>query len=174
MFLLQYDGLYRKNRPGGFTRLAGFLGVRAPWGEEPFTTGATDLMYGLIFSHATARWWINGDFQWVATTEAEHFEAGNILQLDASIMYRLLTYPERNDLFLVLEVNSISQGNAKRRGVKLDNTGGDTVFLSPGVELFLRRNWVLEFSAQIPVGQLPNGTQLARDWILVIGFRFLY
>ena len=131
-------------------------------------------MDGLIFSNATARWWINGDFQWVATTEAEGFEAGTILQLDASIMYRLLTYPERNDLFLVFEVNSISQGNAKRSGVELDNTGGNTVFLSPGIEFFLRRNWVLEFSAQIPMHQVPNGTQLARDWILVTGFRFLY
>ena len=174
MFLLQYDGLYRKNRPGGSTRLAGFFGVEPPWGQEPFSTDATEFVPGLIFTHSTLRWFFNGDLQWVATTEANGIDAGDVLQVDASLMYRLLTYPERNDLFLVFEVNSFSESKAERNGVEIDDTGGNTVFVSPGVEFFLRRNLILEFSAQIPVHQDLNGTQLARDWVLVTGFRFLY
>lgn len=174
MFLLQYDGLYRANRPGGFTRLAGFVGVRPPWGQRPFSTGATDFVSGFVFSHATSRWWLNSDIQWIATREAKGFEAGDVLQIDASLMYRLLTYPEHNDLFLVLELNSISEGQDVSNGVEIDDTGGNLVFVSPGLEIFLLRNLALEFSAQIPVHQDPNGTQLGRGWVFVSGFRFLY
>ncbi len=173
-FLVQYDGLYRKNRPGGFTRLAGFFGVKAPWGQEPFTSNATDFVQGLIFTHSTLRWSFNGDFEWTATTEAERLKVGNVLQMDASVMYHLLSYPDKKDLFLVLEVNAFMESQGERDGDVLVDTGGDTVFLSPGVEFFLRRNLVLELSAQIPVHQRLNGTQLGRDWIVLAGFRFLH
>ena len=154
--------------------MAGFVGVRPPWGQRPFSRGATDFVSGFIFSHATSRWWLNGDIQWIATTEAKGFEAGDVLQLDASLMYRLLTYPEHNDLFLVLELNSISEGPDASNGVGIEDTGGNLVFVSPGLEIFLLRNLALEFSAQIPVHQNFNGTQLGRGWVFVSGFRFLY
>jgi hypothetical protein len=129
---------------------------------------------GLVFSHTTSRWWFNSDIQWIATTEANGFEAGDVLQVDASLMYHLLTYPERNDLFLVLELNSISERQDVSNGVEIDDTGGNVVFVSPGLEIFLFRNLALEFSAQIPVHQDSNGTQLGRGWVFVSGIRFLY
>lgn len=174
LFLVQYDGLYRKNRPGGFTRLGGFFGVRPPWGQEPFSSEATAFLQGLIFTHSTPRWFFNGDFQWTASARGENFELGDVFQYDASAMYRLLTYPEWKDLFLVLEVNGVSERRAERNGIKVNDTGGNSVFLSPGVEFFLKPNLVLEFSAQVPVHQRLNGTQLGRDFILATGFRFIY
>ena len=173
-FLVQYDGLYMKNRPGGFSRLAGFFGAKVPWGQEGFSTGATDLLQGLIFTHATTSWFVNTDFQWTATTTKSGFKAGNLLQLDASVMYRLLRYPERNDLFVVLEVNSFIESRSNRDGMEILGTGGESVFVSPGVEVFLRRNLILESSVQLPVYQELNGHQLSKDWVFVAGFRYLH
>lgn len=174
VFLLQYDGLYQKNRPGGFTRLGGFFGVKPPWGQEPFSSESADLLQGLLFTHSDPRWFFNADFQWVATTKSGSFEAGDVFQYDGSVMYRLLTYPEWKDLFLVLELNAISELTAEQDGTKLANTGGNTIFLSPGVEFFIKPNLALEFSAQIPVYQGLHGTQLGRNFALVTGFRFVY
>ena len=154
-------------------RLAGFFGLKLPWGQEPFTTNATDFVQGLIFTHSTLRWSFNADFEWRATTEAEGLKAGGVLQVDASVMYRLLGYPESKDLFLVLEVNAFRKSRSERDGELLVDTGGDTVFVSPGVEFFLRRNLVLELSAQIPVYEKLGGEQLGRDWIAVAGLRLI-
>ncbi|MBI4482953.1 MAG: transporter [Acidobacteria bacterium] len=174
VFLLQYDGLYRKNRPGGFTRLAGFFGVRAPWGQQPFSTEATALLQGLIFTHSTPRWFFNGDFQWLASTRTQGLKPGDVFQYDASAMYRLRTYPQHRDLFLVFEVNALSERRGDQNGVKVNDTGGNIVFLSPGIEFFLKPNLALEFSAQIPVHQDLRGTQLGRDFTLATGFRLVY
>ena len=171
---VQYDGLYSKNRPGGFSRLAGFFGVKIPWGQEGFSTGATDLLQGLIFTHATTSWFVNTDFQWTATTTNKESKVGNLLQLDASVMYRLFRYPERNDLFVVLEINSFIEGRSNRDGMEILGTGGESVFVSPGVEVFLRRNLILELSVQLPVYQELNGHQPSKDWVFVTGFRYLH
>ena len=173
-FFVQYDGLYMKNRPGGFSRLAGFFGVKAPWGQEGFSTETTDLLQGIIFTHAMTRWFVNTDFQWTATTTNNESKAGNLLQLDASVMYRLLRYPERNDLFVVLEVNSFIESRSKRDGMEILGTGGESVFVSPGVEFFLRRNLILELSVQLPVYQELNGHRLSKNWVFVTGFRYLH
>ena len=171
---VQYDGFYSKNRPGGFSRLAGFFGVKLPWGQQGFSTGATDLLQGLILTHATTSWFVNTDFQWTATTTNNESKAGNLLQLDASVMYRLHKYPERNDLFVVLEVNSFIEGRSTRDGMEVLGTGGESVFISPGVEIFLRRNLIMELSVQLPVYQKLNGHQLSKDWVFVAGFRYIH
>lgn len=173
-FLVQFDGLYRNNRPGGFTRLATFFGVRPPWGRESFTSGAYDLVQGLIWTRTTPRWWTSADIQWTATTDRDGLKRSDALQLDASVMYRARTFPQTQDLFLVLELNAIRRAQDIADDQAIESSGGGVIFLSPGAEIFVRRNLVFELSAQIPIDETFDDTRASPQWSLVAGFRFLY
>ncbi|MCI0601941.1 hypothetical protein L0156_02920, partial [bacterium] len=63
---------------------------------------------------------------------------------------------------------------ARQNGTEFANTGGHTIFVSPGVEFFLQPNVVLEFSFQIPTLQNLNGLQPGKDFSLVVGLRYVY
>lgn len=177
MFLIQYDGFYnfyKQNRPLGFTRIAGFFGVKAPLGKDSFSTGSTDYLMGSIFSYWQNRWFYSVSGQFTATTEANSVDTGDLFRYDASVMYKLFAYPEWKDLFLVLELNGEMETKARQHGAELANTGGHTIFVSPGIEFFLQPNVVLEFSLQIPTVQSLNGLQIGRDFSVVAGFRYVY
>lgn len=173
-FLLQYDGLYSRNRIGGFTRLSATFGVKAPIGERAFSTDSADLIAGIIFSDFGRDWKFSADVEYLITTSGSGVERGNVLFYNASVGYFLLKPPDRRDLFLIVELNGRSEGRAKRDGLKLPDTGGHTIFISPGVEYLARPNIVLEFSAPISVWQDLNGLQLGRGFTIVTGIRYLF
>ncbi len=173
-FLIQYDGIYKQNRPLGFTRLAGFFGVKAPLGKDTFSTDSADYLMGSIFSYWQNRWFYSVSGQYTATTEANAVDAGDVFRYDVSAMYKLFAYPEWKDLFFVLELNGELETKARQNGTEFANTGGHTIFVSPGVEFFLQPNMVLEFSFQIPTLQNLNGLQPGKDFSLVVGLRYVY
>ncbi len=174
MFLIQYDGFYKQNRPLGFTRVAGFLGIKAPLGKDSFSSGTMDYLIGSIFSYWQNRWFYSASVEYRVTTETDAVDLGNVFRYDASVMYKLFAYPEWKDLFFVLELNGELESKAQQRGTKLANTGSHTIFVSPGVEFFLQPNVVLEFSFQIPTVQNLNGFQLGKNFLLVAGLRYVY
>lgn len=174
MFLVQYDGIYNRNRLGGFTRLSGVFGVKPPTGKGGFSTKSTDFITGLIFTDFGPRWKFSGDLEYVITTEGERVKRGNSLSYDASVAYYLLKPPERRDLFLVLELNGKSEAKTKRIGLRLPDSGGNTIFLSPGIEYGFRPNMILEFSVPIPIFQDLQGTQLGRSFTMLGGLRYVF
>lgn len=54
------------------------------------------------------------------------------------------------------------------------NTGGEALFLSPGVEIAAGRGWSVSATVQIPVYQRVNGFQIVSDYALRtgLGYRF--
>jgi hypothetical protein len=171
-FLVQYDGVYHKNGPGSYSRVAGFFGVTPPW-SQGVSLERVDLHQGAIFTHSTLRWVVGGDFEWTTSLGGGGLDYGERLRLDASVSYRALTYPQSKDLFLVAELNVLHEGKTLHpaRGLVFDSTGGRLVFLSPGVEWFVQPKVALEFSVQLPVHQRLNGVQPGQGWIFVGGFR---
>ncbi|MCH7765263.1 MAG: hypothetical protein IH916_01745, partial [Acidobacteria bacterium] len=63
---------------------------------------------------------------------------------------------------------------ARRGGAKLPDTGGNLVFLSPGIEFMASNRVVLEFSSPIPVGRDLNGSQLKPTSSFILGIRWLF
>lgn len=104
-------------------------------------------------------------------SEDDNFRFGNNLHYDFTIDY--VTLAERN-LFFVLEFNGIRAGRHEENGSKVRNSGGDTLFVSPGIEYLPLPYLILESSVQIPVVQDLNGRQPEKRVSLVFGVRYLF
>ena len=67
---------------------------------------------------------------------------------------------------LILELNGEWQDQQEIAGVVNANSGGNTVYLSPGARLGFANNWAAHLSIGIPVVQNLNGAHPESDWRL--------
>jgi hypothetical protein len=172
---VRYD-LLRKNVPRGYTRLSPELGVKLPSGGA-FGTSSTDPIGVLVFSHVRDPHWFIADSQFTYTTTGdEGLRLGNRWNYDVAYLYRLLPWKRLGipALYLVLELNGEHRRRARLDGTKLADTGGNLVFLSPGIEFQPTARLVLEFSSPIPVGRDLNGNQLRPTSSYIVGVRWLF
>lgn len=102
---------------------------------------------------------------------AHEFQAGNIIFYDLSADYVFL---ESRNLILILELNGVYSEKSEQRGTPIPDSGGNTLFISPGVQYLPLPYLILETSIQVPVLQELNGRQLGTDFTAVAGFRYLF
>jgi hypothetical protein len=152
-------------------RLTGTPGTRLPPSLQ-LGSGSVDGIVGLAGFHNIDRLSFYADVQSKINTEgAQDFRAGNKLFYDLSADYVLL--PERN-MFLILELNGVFTERAEQAGRTVRDSGGHLLFLSPGIQYLPIPPLILELSVQIPVYRDLNGRQLAPDWSVVVGLRYLF
>jgi len=109
--------------------------------------------------------------QYKANSEANDFRAGNTLFYDFTTDWVFL---ESRNLFLVLEFNGVYTARSEMSGEKLRNSGGNTLFISPGIVYLPIPQLILDTSVQIPIVQHVNGRQLAPDYTVLVGLRYLF
>lgn len=192
-FIIQYDGFYSRNEPGGLTRLSGLFGVQAPTGAERFSTDAFAYAQGLVFQKMSRlRYSLTADFEYtVATENGQGLSQGNAAQYDVAPAYFIIPREQtpanaswlrrtfdrvfRNGAFAIVELNGTSQAHAFARGSgDVPNSGGPTLYVSPGIQYFVNREFLVEFSAPVPVVKDLNGTQPRPDSRFLLGFRWLF
>lgn len=178
---------YQSDAPGRTFRVAPFLGVKAPTGRDnaqdglgrlpspiQLGTGSWDALGGVVATYQTLAYQIDSQLSYKANSEANGFRFGNVTELDASFQYRL--WPQTlvggvpAFLYGVLEANLVHAEKNRVGGIRDPNSGGTTLFLSPGLQ-YVTKKWILEAGVQIPVAQDLNGTALKNDYILNAGFR---
>lgn len=170
----RYD-VVRRTVPGGYTRVAPELGIKLPTGGA-FGSGSTDVLGALVVSHVRdPDWWV-ADVQ--ATLRGSGDAArrrGDRVRFDVAYLRRLL--PRRGlgvpMLLAVVELNGESEEVSRRGGVPIANTGGERLFLSPGVEYIVGR-LVLEASVPIPIYERLRGAQPEPRTSVVLGMRWLF
>lgn len=179
--------IYKKNAVGKTTRIAPFIGVKAPTGDHERTddagplppalqpgTGSWDFFGGVIATYASVDW--NVDFQasYRANSRAGGIARGDVARADVSFQYRLLprklSRDDKGYFYGVLEANLVHSGETRINGTGDPNTGGTTLSLVPGIQYATRR-WVAEAAVQIPVIQDLNGSALERDFTVLAGLR---
>jgi hypothetical protein len=192
-FILQYDGLYSRNAPGGLTRLSGLFGVQAPTGAERFSTNAFQYTGGLVFEKISGlKYALTADFEYTVASESDKgLSQGNIAEYDVAPAYFIIPREQtpasaswlrrrfnrvfHNGAFAIVELNGTSQTRAFARGTGANpNSGGTTLYVSPGIQYFVSRSFLAEFSAPIPVVKDLNGIQPRPDSRFVLGFRWLF
>lgn len=191
-FFVQYDGLYRKNAPGGLTRLSGIFGVQAPTGAKRFSTGAFEYTGGLIFEKAVRlKYYLTSDFEYTfATRNNQGVSTGDSAQFDVVPAYMLIARGDpptnarwarkaynrifRNGTFLILEFNGTWHANSTLHGTNIANTGGTMFRISPGIQYFPSRSFLVEFSAPLPAITEVNGVQPNPRTTFLVGFRYLF
>jgi len=192
-FIIQYDGLYSRNAPGGLTRLSGLFGVQAPTGAERFSTDAFAYTGGLVFQKMSKlRYSLIADFEYTMASENEAgISQGNSASYDVAPAYFIIPREQtpanaswlrrtfdrvfRNGAFAIVELNGTSQAHAFARGSgDVPNSGGTTLYVSPGIQYSVNREFLVEFSAPVPVVKGLNGFQPRPDSRFLLGFRWLF
>ncbi|MBI2504146.1 MAG: transporter [Candidatus Latescibacteria bacterium] len=189
--LLAKYQLLQRDAPHRTTRLTFKGGLKLPTGDHRETdgegnplprglqlgTGSVDYSAGLIFTHSTGRLGINADAVYWFNKEADGFEFGDALNYDLAVGYRIhpsvyQTYPSPYAT-VYLEANG-QFGWKDRAGRQIAaDSGGHTLFLSPGIQYVPFRSLALEASVQIPVLQDLNGTQLGTNLVFKTGIQWL-
>lgn len=127
--------------------------------------GATDAEIGLAYGYETLQWqrWASARYRYNGKND-EGENRGDAVFLDATLGYRP-TPPEyyKPDLMWLLEVNSEITRYSEQNGMRLSDTGGTEVFVSPGFFLTYR-NAALKGGVQLPILSNLHGQQDASDY----------
>lgn len=184
---------YRRDVPRATTQFSLLGGFKAPTGSTTqrdrnapaFTgtaskrlprplqpgSGSWDGIVGIAGFQNLDRLSFYGSIQGKINGEDDNFRFGDNLHYDFTVDY--VTLPERN-LFFVLEFNGINAGRNEENGRKARNSGGHTLFISPGIEYLPLPYLILESSVQIPIVQNLDGRQPEKRVSLLFGFRYLF
>lgn len=182
--------VYQRDRPGRTLRLAPFAGLKAPTGAHDERdasgqlphpvqpgSGSWDGFGGIVGSYQTLRYQVDAQILYRPNTEANDFEAGDLLSFDASLQYRLWPWRLKAGvpafLYGILEANLVHRDKDRVAGRDDANSGGTQLFLTPGLQ-YVTRRWVLEAAVQLPVLQELNGAALETDYVVHAGFRFAF
>ena len=180
--------VYHRDWPGRTLRVAPFVGLELPTGEDDERdgfgrlppsvqpgSGSWDPFGGLVLTYQTLDFQVDAQASYKANTQANGFEFGDVARLDGSLQYRL--WPRElgagvpGFLYGVLEANLIHQDKNRIGGKNDPNSGGVSLFVLPGLQ-YVTKRWIVEAGVQIPVVQDLNGTALEKDYIFRAGFRF--
>jgi hypothetical protein len=189
VFIQIKQELLKRNFRGGTTRFAVFGRSSFPTGNterdgEPLTpslrlgAGVVDLSGAAVLTHVDDRIGITGMTRYnVVATAHEGVRRGDRFQYGLALGYRLfpVVYESFTDKTWVayLEFNGTVEAPATEEGTPLENTGGHTLFVSPGLQFIPTPNLLFEATIQASMVRELRGEQLGPDWSLAVGGRIL-
>ncbi|MCR4286928.1 MAG: transporter [Deltaproteobacteria bacterium] len=182
---------FREHALESTTTVAGLIGVKLPTGKTDGTTkdgsefldahlqlgtGSTDILLGLSASHSRANLSISANLLGAITTEGEAgavtHEFGDMLNYDITAKYRVNSATP--GLFVALGLNGELRQREKEDGVEVENSGGHTVYISPGLQVAASERLIIELSYQHAVYHNLYGTQLGEDFKASGGVTYLF
>jgi hypothetical protein len=180
--------VYTHNFKGGTSRLSLVGGLELPTGEDDerdstgtlpaplqLGSGALDIIAGGAYTLQTLDYELDADLRYKINREANQFNFGDEFIYNFSYQKRILpvTLPDKgvySQWNALLELNGSVAGKNESLGVDVINSGGHSLFLSPGIQYVSTRE-VYEFSYQQPILQDLNGNQLETDYKLALSAR---
>lgn len=133
-------------------------------------TGSTDALLGLYYHgrFSGAGWFVQG--MWQQTVhERDDYRPGRQLSADIGLNYAFAP-----DWSLLLQLNVQHKGRDSGANAESADSGGDYVFLSPGISYRVTRDTQIYAFFQQPLYQHVNGTQLTADWSAALGASFQF
>jgi len=130
-------------------------------------TGTTDALAGIYYFRdlplRDLSWFAQGLVQ-VPLNERADYKPGARLGLDIGIRYRA---GER--LALLLQANALFRGRDTGAEAETEDSGGRSLWLSPGLSYALGQNVQAYGFLQLPLYQYVNGVQLVAGYAAVLG-----
>jgi len=182
---------FTHNFKGGTSRLSAIAGLQLPTGDDnardslgllpkgiQLGSGSVDVIAGGTYTLQTLDYEIDADLRYVFNQEANNFEFGDVFKYNLAYQKRIWPsilpdtgiYSQWN---AVLELNGTWEMKSELGGIDVANSGGNTIYLSPGVQFVSKRS-VYEFSFLYPVVQDLNGSQLETDYSLALSYRYIF
>ncbi len=160
---------WQRDLPGAQYKGAAFLEVKLPTGNDDsdprLGSGSTDVIMGLATGYESRRWYWFASGVYRANTEGSgNLEKGDrqFLNLVGGIRPVLSAY-EEPDTVLMLELNWERSGPDRLDGVKVGDSGGWELFVSP-VMWWTYRQYAVRAGVQIPVARSLQGSQATTDY----------
>lgn len=196
-------GQHRFHRGPGGLELAALGGVKTPTGEtderdrngERFDaefqpgSGSWDGLVGLAATQRRGAWSLDGNILYTAVSEGtQDTDLGDRFHYNFGVSYRAFgreaAEPHHHvpgaaphapgmSLDLVLEVNGEWHDKQEVDGDEDDNSGGTTVYLSPGLRL-AAGEWSGFLSVGLPIVNDLNGIQAEPDYRLTAGLGVVF
>lgn len=131
-------------------------------------SGTTDVLAGAYLNRHIGRFnWFSQVLWAKPLGEREGFEPGQRLNLDTGLSLGL-----SDRLAGMLQVNAVLRGRDRGPEAEREDSGGEFVYLSPGVRMLLGDRVQAYALVQLPLYQRVNGVQLTSDWASVVGLSF--
>ncbi|MYM41932.1 TonB-dependent receptor [Duganella qianjiadongensis] len=156
-------GSHTENFSGG-----AITGAPLDRGLQP-GTGTTDAIVGIFkFAPISQNW----DYFAQATAQVpmnsrDDYKPGNSLNVNLGIRYMGL-----DSVALQLQINGRVSAKDSGENASPDDSGGKTIYLSPGVTVALTEKIKTYGFIQLPIYQNLNGYQLAPKYTVSVGTRF--
>ena len=142
------------------------LGLLAERSLQP-GSGTTDALLGAYSYHhlegAATTLLVQGLWQ-RPLAERDDYQSGQQVTLDVGLRYALT-----RDLNAQLQLNLLWKDRDQGLNAEPDDSGGRSMFLSPGASYAMTTHMRLYGFVQLPLYQYVNGTQLTADWSAVAG-----
>ncbi len=127
------------------------------------SSGAFDFLLGAAATHRfDDRWVVEGGIGYTLRLEHDDFKVGD--RIDAGIGVGYMVYSPGTDVFpqisLTAGADLVHLFKNEESGVSLDNTGGTTIYLGPGVHIQPTHDTYITLSPMFPVYQDLNGDQV--------------
>jgi hypothetical protein len=144
-------------------------------------TGSTDVLLGLSFNHSRARWSISGNALLSINGKGEagdkDHEFGDSVNYDVTARYRLSPATlgaSETAIFLSFGVAGELRAHEKEDGETAPDSGGHTIYVTPGVQVNMGPHWVAEVSYHHAVYHDLNLMQLGEDFKVFGSLTYLF
>ena len=129
-------------------------------------SGTTDLLLGAYFSRqlGSGSSWFTDVLAQQPLNSRDNFKPG--LRVGFDVGYR---YGASDKLTLMVQLNALYKDRDQGSEAEPEDSGGNFVFVSPGLSYVLGKNVQLYGFVQLPLYQYVNGVQLTTDWAAVAG-----
>ncbi len=137
-------------------------------------TGSYDFVFDLSYVKQVKRFSLGGNVAYRHNTEDDDIKFGDqfTANLDLEHILLPLKYPG-SELVMILETTYVHTHENEFQGNKVPS-GGDELFLAPGLQYIATENLLLEASFQFPVLQNTTGTAPQSDYNILWGFRYIW
>lgn len=130
-------------------------------------TGTTDLLLGAFTQQSLPvrdlSWFVQGLAQ-LPLDKRDEFQPGERLSLDAGLRYQAGA-----NLGLMLQANLLLRGRDTGANAETEDSGGRSLWLSPGVSYALGKDWEAYAFLQRAAYQHVNGVQLVAERAVALG-----
>ncbi len=152
--------------PTGKRDVADSSGERAERTLQP-GTGTTDALlgayYGSSLPQSSLSWFAQAHWQQALNTR-EDYKPGSRVNVDLGMRYQA-----SDRLGLMLQLNTLFRGRDSGAQAEAEDSGGRSVFLSPGIGYTVAKDLQVYAFVQLPLYQYVNGVQLTADRAFVAG-----
>jgi len=160
--------------PTGNTADRGFDGKKLEPEEVP-GTGSFDYSFGGAVNKQFGRWFLSGGVIYILKTEgAQGRENGNVLQFDLSSSVSVREPDKFPNVQISGGVTAQHLSQDEGRSGKILDSGGEALFIKPGISINLNRKTTVFFSTSIPAYQNRGGQHPEIDYGLTAGVSMLW